>query len=110
MMTSMSDSVNAESRRHLRAACAAVMASRSLSTADSLESQHIACVLGADCRLEVFTIIGIVHPADPPEPGESSSVQLHNSAAPTGRERNRSLIPRPGSASLAVMSAQLITC
>ena len=35
MMTSMSDSVNAESRRHLRAACAAVVASRSLSTADS---------------------------------------------------------------------------
>jgi hypothetical protein len=31
----MPDSVNAESRRHLRAACAAVVASRSLSTADS---------------------------------------------------------------------------
>jgi len=32
------------------------------------ESQHIARVFGSDCRLEVFTVIGIVDPADPPEP------------------------------------------
>jgi hypothetical protein len=29
------------------------------------ESQHIPAV-GSDCRLEVFTVIGIVDPTDPP--------------------------------------------
>ena len=41
---------------------------------------------------------------------KSSSLQSHNSAAPTGENGKCSLIPRPGLASLATTRAQLMVC
>jgi hypothetical protein len=64
-MTSMSDRGSAESCRQFACRLRCGVAQPLVQLRRLPESQHIPAV-GSDCRLEVFTVIGIVDPTDPP--------------------------------------------